>query len=484
MYFKLLYLCKLFNKIPMKKIFRRPKTARKYFIWSFIYLCFVIWFGNYWLLFGLLIIADHYIFRKVKWLFWRRWDANHSYIKLRKGSLLEWVDALIFAVVAASIIRALFIEAYTIPTSSMEKTLLVGDYLFVSKFHYGPRLPMTLLSFPFTHHTLPFTKYTKAYWEWIKLPLKRLKGFQKIKNNDIVVFNYPDGDTVILQRQNESYYQVVRSAEMTMQNQLGEAYRKGMGRELIWQQYDVIARPVDKRENYIKRCVVTPGDTLEIKDRQLYINGKPAKNPENLQYQYTIVTDGTPFNPKFLQKMDITEGGMSGAGNYVYPLSAAKAEKISKSKNVKFMSVRNNPAGEYAYYIFPHDSANYRWNEDNFGPLVIPKKGMTIEINTKNILLYDRIIDVYENNDLEIKGDKIYINGKEATTYTFKMDYYWMMGDNRHNSADSRFWGFIPEDHIVGKALFIWLSLDKNKSLFKGKIRWKRIFKAIHGKKL
>ncbi|MBP7497801.1 MAG: signal peptidase I [Bacteroidales bacterium] len=398
----------------------------------------------------------------------------------KKTPVREWVDAIIFAVIAATIIRTFLIEAYTIPTSSMEKSLLVGDFLFVSKITYGPKIPNTPLAFPFAHHTLPLTKYTKSYLEWIKLPFYRFPGTAPtIKRYDCVVFNYPDGDTVALEMQNVSYYQLVRDAERDLKQRFGEQYREGMGREAINTQFNVTARPPDKRENYIKRCVGIPGDTLTIVDRQLYNNGRALFNPPNMQYNFDVFTDGTPINPEAIKNLDITDGGEVGNGHYVFAMSKNKADKIKNFANVKRVFIQNMPKGKYNQSIFPYDSTNFKWNEDNYGPLIIPKKGITIPLNIKNISLYIRIIDVYENNDLKIEGNKIFINGKEANSYTFKMNYYWMMGDNRHNSADSRYWGFVPEDHIVGKAIFVWLSLDKNKSLTEGKIRWNKMFRII-----
>lgn len=396
------------------------------------------------------------------------YTAPDKWIRFKKTVAREWIDAIIFAVIAASIIRIFMIEAYTIPTSSMEKSLLVGDFLFVSKLSYGPKVPNTPIAFPFVHHTLPGTENTKSYLEWIKLPYYRFPGFTKVKNNDVVVFNYPDGDTVALRVQNRSYYALVRD----------------YSRKRVWTDKvnfgEVVYRPVDKRENYIKRCLAIAGDTLQIKDQVVYINGKPAEYPELAQFKYIIKTDGSRLNPMILEKLDITEDiGMAGPDEYVLTLTNEAAEKMKGFINVKEVKKIIQPAGFWQPYIFPFDSA-YPWNVDNYGPLVIPKAGATVDINPGNIVLYERIIKNYELNDLEIQGNTILINGKPATSYTFKMDYYWMMGDNRHNSADSRFWGFVPQDHIVGKAVFVWLSLDKNKPLFGGKIRTKKLFRTIH----
>lgn len=363
------------------------------------------------------------------------WEKNpRGAEKKKKGFFREWFDALIFAVIAATLIRTFFIEAFTIPTSSMEKSLLIGDFLFVSKVSYGPRIPNTPLSFPFAHHTLPLTEATKSYLEWIKIPYYRLPGFSEIKNNDVVVFNYPMEDF----------------------------------------------RPVDKRENYIKRCVGIPGDTVEVRARELFINGKPAEKPEEMQYNYLVKTDGSGFNPKALQKLDITEGGrITNEGDFRLTLTSANAKAVKGFTNVKKLEPIIEPDNIFMDYIFPHDSG-IKWNVDNYGPLVIPKKGKTVDLTINNISIYKRIIEVYEGNELINREGKFFINGKESNTYTFKMDYYFMMGDNRHNSADSRFWGFVPDDHIVGKAVFIWLSLDKNADNLFGKVRWKRLFSLIH----
>jgi len=386
--------------------------------------------------------------------------------KIEKSFAREWTDAIIFAVVAATIIRTFMIEAFTIPTSSMEKSLLVGDFLFVSKMHYGPKVPNTPLSFPFTHHTMPMSKSSKSYLEWIKLPYYRFFGFQDVKNNDVVVFNYPDGDTVAMNYQNMSYYSLVRDYGWKEVNSNPQHFG------------EVVARPVDKRENYIKRCIGIAGDSLEIIDKQVYINGKKAENPENMQFQYHVKTNGYSLSKKNAQRMDILSSDIRQFSNtdFLFSLPKDKVEKMKSFPNILSVTQLNDTLPDPN--IFPF-SSQFAWNRDNYGPIWIPKAGATIKINTNNLPLYERIIDVYENNDLKVDGEKIYINGELTETYTFKMDYYWMMGDNRHNSADSRYWGFVPEDHIVGKALFVWLSLDKDRN-FISKIRWNRFFHIIH----
>jgi signal peptidase I len=315
---------------------------------------------------------------------------------------------------------------------------------------------------------LPLTEATKSYLEWVKLPYYRFPGLAQIKNMDVVVFNYPDGDTLSTKLQsNVSYYQLVRS----------------YGRDAVWnnKQYfgDIIARPVDKRENFIKRCIGIPGDTIRIVDQKVYINGKQEQNPGKLQYKYLVKTDGSPINQKNFEKLDITEAiSTDNNGTYELTLSEESKEKIRQFSNVTGIEQIIAPQGAWDANLFPYDST-FPWNVDNYGPVWIPKKGVTINLNTKNIAFYRRIIDVFEENDLKIDGDKIFINGKESNQYTFKMDYYWMMGDNRHNSADSRYWGFVPYDHVVGKAVFVWLSLDSKKSLVEGKIRWGKLFRIV-----
>ncbi len=405
---------------------------------------------------------------------WLGFDPRQKYTdpkdapEIRKTVLREWVEAIIFAVIAASIIRIFLIEAYTIPTSSMEKTLLVGDYLFVSKVSYGPKVPNTPLSFPFVHHTLPLTSTTKSYLEWIELPYYRFPGLGKVRNMDVVVFNYPDGDTLSDKFQsNVSYYQLVRK----------------YGRDNVWsdKQYfgNIISRPPDKRENFIKRCIGTPGDTILIAARTVYINGKEEQNPGKRQFKYYVQTDGSQINAKNLERLDITENILTdNRGNYEMTLTEEAAARLKEYSNVKQVEPIIQPVGAWDSDIFPFDSA-YRWNVDNFGPLVVPKAGVTIPLTLSNLPLYRRIIDVFEANDLTVKNNTIYINGRPATSYTFKMNYYFMMGDNRHNSADSRYWGFVPEDHVVGKAVFVWFSVDPNKPLLDGKIRFKKLFRIV-----
>lgn len=386
-----------------------------------------------------------------------------------KSVTREWIDAIVFAVVAAMIIRTFLIEAYTIPTSSMEKSLLVGDYLFVSKIAYGPKVPNTPLSFPFVHNTLPLSKTVSSYLDWIELPYLRLPGLETVHRNDAVVFNYPEGDTIATNFQsNESYYELVRQ----------------YGRKKVWSDKgyfgNIIYRPVDKEEDFVKRCIGLPGDSLQIINRKVFINGKENADPGKKEFEYYVVTNGESINPLVLQKLNVTEGGPTNVpGRFIYFLTDAARDYIAKLPIVQKVVVFNTPAGEADPELFPHDTTDYKWNRDNYGPIYIPKKGATIALNMKVLPVYRRAIRVYEHNKLEVQDGKIFINGKQADHYTFKMNYYWMMGDNRDNSADSRYWGFVPENHIEGKAVFIWLSLDKNRSWLNGKIRWNRIFTLV-----
>lgn len=346
-----------------------------------------------------------------------------------KSKIREWTDAIVFAVIAATIIRWLIMEAFTIPTPSMEKSLLVGDFLFVSKLHYGARTPATPLQIPLTHQTIWGTKIP-SYLDWIQLPQFRLPGFSHVKRGDVVVFNHPT--------------------------------------ELKY--------PVDLKTNYIKRCTGVAGDTLQVKDMQVYINGKLEANPPKMQYKYFIKTDEN-LNNRIFNKFNITEVYQMSGGYLVFtmPEVAKELEKLSFINSVQVIE-ETDGVGEAR--IYP-DASKFPWNTDYWGPIVIPAEGMTIPINDETLTKYGYVIQFYEyNDDVNIANGTLEIDGQPVTSYTFKQNYYFMMGDNRHNSEDSRFWGFVPADHIVGKALFIWMSIDPNGG-FVNKIRWKRLFHLI-----
>ncbi|MBK8806213.1 MAG: signal peptidase I [Bacteroidales bacterium] len=447
------------NKEDIKTIFSNKWV--KFGTVAFLYLLWVLWLQNFWWLIGLVVIFDMYVTKKVTWDFWNlfRTEKNKSV-----NMAVEWFDAIIFAVIAASFIRMFFIELYTIPTSSMEKSLLIGDYLFVSKYHYGPRTPNTPIAFPFVHHTMPFTKHTPSFTTAIQNDYKRLSGLTEIKRDEPVVFNFPEGDTVIAERQAESYYQVCRDE----------------GRESVHSRYTLLVRPVDKRENYIKRCVAIAGDTLFIEKSQVFINSKKQEKFAGLQFLYSVETVNGTLNPRVLDEIGVAlaDRHLIMPGHYIMPLTLEMANILRKKSFIKSVEKIERNNGEKDLSIFPHDS-KFNWNVDNFGPLVIPAKGMTISLTVDNLPLYKRIIELYEQNTLKIENNKIFINEVETNSYTFKMNYYWMMGDNRHNSQDSRFWGFVPEDHIVGTPILILMSLDQDKS-FLGKIRFDRIFKVLN----
>ncbi len=455
----------------------------KFGLVSAIFILWVIWLENYWFLLGLIIIFDGYITKKVNWTFWKKRGEKPS-------KLIEWVDALIFAVIAASLIRLFVIEAYTIPTSSMEKTLMVGDYLFVSKVNYGPKMPNTPISFPFTHNTMPLTNNVKSYLEWVKWPYNRLGGLGEVERNDIVVFNFPAGDTALWEAQDQNYYSIVRQYAYEMKNRdikngnRVKSFNRYLSnaRDYIHEHYSITTRPVDKRTNYVKRCVAIHGDTLRIDKGQVYINDEKQPHFEDMEYDYYVKTDGSKINPVLMRRMGINQSDARYIpSNSVYrmPLTKENVEKIRNFSNVVSVEryVSSN-TGAMKYEIFPHDP-DFGWSLDNFGPLYIPEEGKTIELTVENLPLYERIIRTHEGNSLQVKDSTIYINGEATDQYTFNMNYFFLMGDNRHNSADSRYWGFVPENHVVGEAVFIWLSLDREGS-FLNKVRWERLFNVIN----
>lgn len=431
-------------------------------------LIFVVWMRSPWMLLGLVVIYDIYIsklFSRHVLKYHREWRQKSKAYK----TVMEWVEAILFAAIVASLIHIFIFQMYVIPSPSMEKTLLVGDYLYVSKLTYGPKMPNTPIAFPLVHNTMPFSQTAKSYSEAVRWPYKRLAGLQPVRRDDVVVFNFPAGDTVLLEYQSVTYYDVLREYQIH--------YGMKEGRAKLNKDYTVISRPVDKRENYVKRCVALPGDTIRIVNAQLYVNGLPQRAIPGLQQTYNIVT-GSPFSQQALETMGIARRDVSynaATGEYRMPLTKANYEKVRAMKNVIHIEREERGVG---YEIFPNVRGN-EWTENDFGPLWIPAKGARVELTVENLPLYERIIGVYEANKLEVRDSVIYINGQAAPSYTFKMDYYWMMGDNRQNSADSRFWGFVPEDHIVGKASFVWLSLDKEKDWFDGKVRWNKMFRRI-----
>ncbi|MGE4414221.1 MAG: signal peptidase I [Bacteroidales bacterium] len=447
-----------------------PSKGNKWFrfgIWALLYLLWVVWFGNWWFLTGLVVIFDLFITRKVKWAFWKK----HYKEGEKKNVWLEWLDAIVFALVVSTFIKAFFFEAYMIPTSSMERTLMTGDYLFVSKLKYGPKVSQTPLSFPLVHNVLPITG-GESYLTWIQNPYRRLAGFSSVKRDDIVVFNFPHGDTVLTQIPTEDYY----------------THSRIHGREQTIRMYGpIVVRPDDKKDNYVKRCVAVAGDTLQIINGKVHVNGMPQKAYPGIQNTFTVITNGTPLNVKILDQMGLNQEELyydsSLPGYTSFPLNESEAEELAELGNI--VEIRQNidvyppDFPDFKLMLFPFtDASSFKWTRDNFGPLWIPAKGATVALSLDNLPLYQRIIESYEGNDLYVKDGVIFINGAEAASYTFEMDYYFMLGDNRHNSLDSRYWGFVPESHVVGSPSVIWFSKNQFKA-FPKSIRWKRIFKFV-----
>ncbi|MDR0542170.1 MAG: signal peptidase I [Dysgonamonadaceae bacterium] len=450
----------------------------KFVIIAVLYTLFTVWDNNYWLLFGLIVIFDIYISKIITWDGWK-----HSKSRFLR-TVADWADAILFALVAVYIINIFVFQMYKIPTSSLEKTLLVGDYLLVNKVSYGPRVPNTPLAFPLTHHTIPVIN-KKSYSDWPHWDYKRLKGFRSVQRNDIVVFNFPAGDTVAWNYQDRDYYELVNEVGWDRVNHEKRTFGK------------IVYRPVDRRENYVKRCVGLPGDTLQIINNQIHINGTAEPLPPKVQFNYYVETNGNLLTEKQFRRLGVSRDdqrlcnretdaeavfeflGISRneTGNYnpVYrlPLTQDAHNFLQRSGWAKSIRIQPDVFGGITYPYGYHTG----WNRDNFGPIWIPQKGETIVLNETNLALYSRCITNYEGNTLHKTGDHVYINGIPANSYTFKYDYYFMMGDNRHNSLDSRYWGFVPEDHIVGTPLIVWMSMDKDRGWLDGKIRWNRLFR-------
>ncbi len=469
-----------------KKTYNPKVQWAKFIVVLVLYLLFLYWVKSWWGLLVVPFIYDVYITKKIRWQWWKDSEGPVKWV-------MSWVDALVFALVAVYFINLFFFQNYVIPSSSLEKSLLTGDYLFVSKVSYGPRIPETPLTMPLTQHTLPLFE-CKSYIEWPHWDYRRVKGLGKVELNDIVVFNYPAGDTICSAPQYQAFdfYQMCYSLGYQMypqrpnpdsltveqrQQYFNFIYQAGR-QEIVrnQQEYGMIdTRPTDRRENYVKRCVGLPGQTLQIKDHIIYLDGKANKEPDNVQYTYRVKLRQR-LDDEIMKDLGITMEDLTSLNTSGYmPMTKYAVEELSKRKDLVESIELNTEASDLDIYPL---NGNLHWTRDNYGPIWIPKKGESIELTLENLPIYERPIRTYEGNDLEVKDGKIYINGKVATKYTFKLDYYWMMGDNRHNSLDSRYWGFVPEDHIVGKPIFIWWSSDPDRHGFSG-IRWNRLFRFV-----
>ena len=462
------------------------KQWAKFIIVLVLYLLFLYWVGSWWGLLVVPFIYDVYITKKIKWQWWKESEGPVKWV-------MSWVDALVFALVAVYFINLFFFQNYVIPSSSLEKSLLTGDYLFVSKVSYGPRIPETPLTMPLTQHTLPVIE-CKSYIEWPHWDYRRVKGLGKVELNDIVVFNFPAGDTLCSAPQYQAYdfYQMCYGIGYQLYPQrpnpdsLSAEQRLKffqtvyeVGRAQIAANFaeygEIMTRPADRRENYVKRCVGLPGQTLQIKNRIVYLDGKPNKEPDNVQYTYHVkLRQGIPDD--LMQELGISMEDLMSLNQLGYmPLTKRTVDVLGARKDlVESIQIVTDASDMDIYPL----NGNKHWTRDNYGPVWIPKKGETLKLTLDNLPVYERPIRTYEGNELDVRDGKIFINGKQTNEYTFKMDYYWMQGDNRHNSADSRYWGFVPEDHIVGKPIFIWWSSDPDRRGING-IRWSRLFRFV-----
>ena len=451
----------------LKERLGRVKTTRwlRFGAVALIYVLWTIWVGNPWLLLGLLLLADIYLTQFLPWGAWK--GLKNKTLR----TIMSWVDAIVYALVLVYFLFLFIGQNYQIPSSSLEKSLLTGDFLWVNKVTYGPRVPQTPLHFPLAQNTLPFFN-CKSYIEHPQLDYHRLKGLRNVERMDIVVFNFPAGDTVALKKPNPDYY--------TSCLERGRAVVHSNKEEFG----DIVYRPVDCRDNYVKRCLGLPGETLQIKDGIVYVGGKAVPQPKNVQYLYYVETNGTQISDDVFEELEISVADRRHAldmyGNiipnlYVLPLTSEMLKSLSSNSWV-VSTQRYKPDPSESLITYPV-GVDYGWTHADYGPIWIPKKGAKVDLTVENLPLYERCIHNYEGNTLEVKDGQILINGKPATSYTFKMDYYWMQGDNRDNSLDSRYWGFVPEDHIVGTPSIILISFDQDHGLFNGGIRWNRIFK-------
>lgn len=427
-----------------------PVRWAKFVIWALLYTLWVIWLGNYWWLLGLVVVFDVFITQKVHWNFWKKRYKEGEKI----SEVNEWLDAVIFALIVVTFINTFFVQAFKIPSSSMERTLFTGDHLFVSKLTYGPRLPQTPLTIPFTHN-VAFGK--ESYSTLIQNDYRRLRGFRSVERGDRVVFCFPDGDTVLRQAPAQDYYEAVRT----------------LGRDFV-SRMDIVVRPADKKDHYVKRCVAVAGDSLEVRNGFVWVNGEQQTVYPGVQFSYKVRTNGQRINSKTMEALGLKSSELyfdSSLPGYGYVnLTAEMLEKLSGVPGVENIepNLETDPS-LCNLEIFPY-TEDSGWTRDFFGPLWIPKKGVTVKLDSSNVALYSRLISTYENEDLN--------EALKRGEYTFKQDYFFMMGDNRHNSLDSRYFGFVPEDHIVGRPVIVWLSTDSGKT-FPKNIRWRRFLKLV-----
>lgn len=481
-------------------------------ILTILYLLFLYWVESWW---GLLLVPfmfDRHITHYIHWGSWR--NIKNPTLRF----IMSWIDAITFAMVALYFVNTFIFQNYQIPSSSLEKTMLVGDYLYVSKVSYGARKPMTPIHFPLVQNKLPFFN-CNSYLSWPKWKYDRVKGLGHVKRSDIVVFNFPAGDSVAVNRAMTDIYSLSYNIGKdaypipagfdtldTYSQSLYFSKAYTAGRKVINNNPNIygkiLYRPVDRRENYVKRCVGISGDTLEIKKGIIYIDGKTQKTPEGVQMNYFVQTQGMHIPQSIFRNLGISkddEMSMSTTNGWDMAFKGLGLNKVDKDgvmapvyhlplTQKMLQTMRANKAlvynivmepEEYAGDLYPINMVK-KWNRNNYGPIWIPKKGSSIALTTDNLPIYSRCIEAYEGHKLALKKDGIYIDGQRTDHYTFAMNYYWMMGDNRHNSADSRYWGFVPEDHIVGKPIVVWLSLDKDRSWFDGHIRFDRFFKWVN----
>ncbi len=458
---------------------RRTRWIR-FGIFSLIFILWTVWLGNFWVLLLYPLFFDMYLTQYIPWGAWK--NVKNPVLR----TIAEWVDAIVYALVLVYFIFIFLFQNFQIPTPSLEKSMLVGDFLLVSKVHYGPRVPQTPLHFPLTQNTFPLIN-TKSYIESIQWPYHRLKGLRRIERNDIVVFNVPVGDTVASLMPNPDYYTLVHYYGR-------DALRRDKARF-----GEIIYRPVDRREAYVKRCIGLPGETFEMKDNVVYIDGKAIEQPSKMQLNYFVKTDGTMINDKTFEAWGVSVDDRAytnnngnapfvyarlgilpesnGTYNPVYHMPLTK-EALAKVKAAPFVTQVVAEPGDFGGDVFPLDTL-HRWTRSDFGPLWIPRKGATLQLMPENYALYERAIRNYEGNTIDLRNGLIYINGEPTNEYTFKMDYYMMLGDNRDNSADSRYWGLVPEDHVIGTPVLVLISLDKDKGWFDGKFRFNRFMRPV-----